>query len=160
MFLKASIDYGLRMLLYLAKHDRVCSSKEISENMLIPRDYLIQLAQIERHAGLIESRPGKNGGYIISKPANEITLLEILNAINNGEDEMEEPKHDIASARHTNDEVTHMLDIVTSSYAAFLDSITLDMLSKCFDGTVNAEVYLADRLKEESQRLTQNLATA
>ena len=54
MIFKASTDYGLRTLLYLADRDRVCSSKEISENAGIPRDYLIQLAQQERAAGLIE----------------------------------------------------------------------------------------------------------
>ena len=61
--LKASTDYGIRAILYLAAQGTTCSSKDIAHDMSIPRDYLIQLAQLLRNAGLIEARPGKHGGY-------------------------------------------------------------------------------------------------
>lgn len=46
MQLKASTDYGIRAILYLAAEKDVRSSKEIAREMSIPRDYLIQLAQL------------------------------------------------------------------------------------------------------------------
>ena len=42
MQLKASTDYGLRAVLYLAAQEQTCSSKDIAQDMSIPRDYLIQ----------------------------------------------------------------------------------------------------------------------
>ena len=58
MQLKASTDYGMRAILYLAAQGTTCSSKDIAEDMSIPRDYLIQLAQLLRNAGIIEALSG------------------------------------------------------------------------------------------------------
>ena len=55
MQFKASTDYGLRAVLYLAAQGHTCSSKDIAQDMSIPRDYLIQLAQLLRNAGIIEA---------------------------------------------------------------------------------------------------------
>jgi len=152
---KASTDYGLRTLLYLADRDRVCSSKEISENAGIPRDYLIQLAQQERAAGLIESRAGKNGGYIIARPASSITLLEVIDAID-GSGEQHHALH-----AHTEDVLLQRaMEAVLDSYNAYLDSITLDMLLDCASGHQNTEACLAACLQAESERLTQGSAPA
>ena len=81
MQLKASTDYGMRAILYLAAQGATCSSKDIAEDMSIPRDYLIQLAQLLRNAGIIEARPGKHGGYRLAKDASEISVLEIIKAL-------------------------------------------------------------------------------
>lgn len=81
MQLKASTDYGLRAVLYLAVRGETCSSKEIAERMSIPRDYLIQLAQLLRNEGILEAHPGKNGGYCLAKDPSDITLLDIMRAI-------------------------------------------------------------------------------
>ena len=72
MKLKASVDYGVRAVMYLAVKGETCSSREISEEMSVPRDYLIQLALRLRNAGIIKARPGKNGGYILAKAPADI----------------------------------------------------------------------------------------
>ncbi|WP_251212518.1 Rrf2 family transcriptional regulator [Adlercreutzia murintestinalis] len=153
MLLRASTDYGLRTLLYLAERGCVCSSKEISEKAGIPRDYLIQLAQQERQAGLIESRSGKNGGYIIAKPPAEITLLEVLNAINGDENSAARTRRDTPENAPALSNLFHVMDMVLSSYDAYLGSITLDMLMKCARDSVNAGHYLAECLNAASQQL-------
>ena len=76
MQFKASTDYGLRAVLYLAAQGHTCSSKDIAQDMSIPRDYLIQLAQLLRNAGIIEARPGKHGGYRLANDPSKITLLQ------------------------------------------------------------------------------------
>lgn len=156
MLLRASTDYGLRTLLYLAECGRVCSSKEIAEKAAIPRDYLIQLAQQERDAGLIESRSGKNGGYIIAKPPSQITLLEVINAINGAENNASRARRDMLDTSVLEvGAMQQVLDMVLSSYDAYLGSITLDMLMECARDSAKADIYLAQRLSAESQRLTQ-----
>ena len=81
MQFKASTDYGMRAILYLAAQGTTCSSKDIAQDMSIPRDYLIQLAQLLRNAGLIEARPGKHGGYRLAKEPSDITVLQIMKAL-------------------------------------------------------------------------------
>lgn len=82
--LNASQDYALRMCAHLARKGGTASSKEIAEATGSPRDYLIQLAQLLRNAGIIEARPGKHGGYRLAKPACEISSLEIVSAVYEG----------------------------------------------------------------------------
>ena len=83
MHFKASVEYGMRAVLYLAEKGSICSSREVADEMSIPRDYLIQLAQLLRNAGIIHARPGKNGGYSLAKDASEISMLDIFNALQN-----------------------------------------------------------------------------
>lgn len=153
MQLKASTDYGLRALLYLAMQDRVCSSKEISEKACIPRDYLIQIAQLERDAGLIESRSGKNGGYMIAKPACDISLLEVLNTLEAESHYSTKMRHTNRSSKLENDDIRKALDLIFSSYDSFLESITLDTLLNCSQDPEMATRFLAECLKQESMRL-------
>ena len=78
MKLKASQDYALSMVCYLARKGGIASSLEISEAEAVPRDYLIQIAQDLRNAGIIDAMPGKHGGYMLAKPADEISMLDVL----------------------------------------------------------------------------------
>jgi len=47
----------------------------------IPANYLVQILNELRNGGLINSRRGKQGGYSLAKPPSEVTLYEIVTAI-------------------------------------------------------------------------------
>ena len=81
MQLKITPDYAVRAMLYLAARDRVVSSGEVSHEMAIPHQYLINIMGSLRRAGLIDTHPGINGGYSLSRGADEITLLDIICAM-------------------------------------------------------------------------------
>lgn len=53
----------------------------IGERQAIPTRYLEQIFQRLRRAGLIESKRGPGGGYRLARPAAEIRLLEIVEAV-------------------------------------------------------------------------------
>lgn len=74
--------YGLYAMHYLAQHehDGPQSLKRIA-SVGIPRQYLEQLLGSLRRNGLIRSVRGANGGYQIAKPSGEITVLDILDAM-------------------------------------------------------------------------------
>lgn len=127
MQLKASTDYGLRAVLYLACRGGVCSSKAISEEMSIPRDYLIQLAQPLRRAGVIEARPGKNGGYSLAKDPSEITLFEVIAALDE-EANTARLRRDARKSLPMAEDVRRVYDAATSSYDAFFSGITIAVL--------------------------------
>ena len=70
--------YGLRAMVYLARAERICSAKEISQKEKIPFDFLEKIFSKLQQNGLIKSRRGTGGGYFLSKSPRKINVREIL----------------------------------------------------------------------------------
>ncbi|WP_165056563.1 MULTISPECIES: Rrf2 family transcriptional regulator [unclassified Adlercreutzia] len=128
MQLKASTDYGLRAVLYLAAQGGTCSSRDIAQGMSIPRDYLIQLAQLLRNAGIIEARPGKNGGYRLAKDPSEITLLQVIEALDEDAKDSTRERRDQRAHAAIAPDVRRAYERVLESYVAYFEGMTLDQL--------------------------------
>lgn len=153
MQLKASTDYGMRTVLYLAAQDTTCSSKDISQNMSIPRDYLIQLAQLLRNAGIIEARPGKHGGYSLAKDPAEISMLEVMEALGDDAKQSTLEKRFERKSSPMMQGVKDMYDLVQESFDAYLGSLTVDKLLDCVEDGKNADALLAGAFRREADRL-------
>lgn len=129
---KASVEYGMRAVLYLAEKGSVCSSREVADEMSIPRDYLIQLAQLLRNAGIVHARPGKNGGYSLAKDASEISMLDIFNALQN-----DRPRSERKEAEDASDllqDITAACSAVEREMEEYMSSITLqNMIERIHD---------------------------
>ena len=130
---KASVEYGMRAVLYLAEKGSICSSREVADEMSIPRDYLIQLAQLLRNAGIVHARPGKNGGYSLAKDASEISMLDIFNALQNDRLRAERKEaEESASALLKN--ITAACSAVEREMEEYMSSITLqNMIERIHD---------------------------
>jgi Rrf2 family transcriptional regulator, cysteine metabolism repressor len=76
-------EYGVRVMAHLAGTDaaRPVSLGSIAEAEGLPLAYLEHLVQRLRRQGLVESRRGAHGGYTLSRPAAEITMAEIVEAL-------------------------------------------------------------------------------
>ena len=129
---KASVEYGMRAVLYLAEKGSICSSREVADEMSIPRDYLIQLAQLLRNAGIVHARPGKNGGYSLGKDASEISMLDIFNALQN-----DRPRSERKEAEDASDllqDITAACSAVEREMEEYMSSITLqNMIERIHD---------------------------
>ena len=123
---KASVEYGMRAVLYLAEKGSICSSREVAEEMSIPRDYLIQLAQLLRNAGIIHARPGKNGGYTLAKDAFNISMLDVFNALQNDRPRAEHKEEEGAS--NLLREITAACSTVEREMEEYMSSITLQKM--------------------------------
>lgn len=75
------IQYGLRALAYLAGKDGPASATEIAGAEGIPGKYLEGILGQLTASGLLRSERGKNGGYRLSLPAAEVTVLSIVEAL-------------------------------------------------------------------------------
>lgn len=75
--------YGLRAVLDLAMNseEEAISLSSIAERQSISISYLEQLIAKLRKAGIVESKRGAQGGYILAKSANEISVGDILRAL-------------------------------------------------------------------------------
>lgn len=75
--------YGVRALFDIAFHNdgKPTQIREISERALIPARFLEQIFQELKKAGLIGSKRGPRGGYHLARPASEISLGDVLRAL-------------------------------------------------------------------------------
>jgi Rrf2 family iron-sulfur cluster assembly transcriptional regulator len=77
-------DYASRALLSLALHtDELAptSVRDIAERTGLPQPYLEQILLALKGAGLVRSKRGVGGGYVLARPALEITLSQIVSAV-------------------------------------------------------------------------------
>jgi Rrf2 family iron-sulfur cluster assembly transcriptional regulator len=76
-------DYAARALLSLALHgsEEPTSVKEIAERTHLPQPYLEQILLSVKGAGLVRSKRGVGGGYVLARAPAEITLADIVAAV-------------------------------------------------------------------------------
>ena len=132
MHFKASVEYGMRAVLYLAEKGSICSSREVADEMSIPRDYLIQLAQLLRNAGIIHARPGKNGGYSLAKDASNISMLDVFNALQN--DRLRSERKEAEDASDLLQDITAACSAVEREMEEYMSSITLQNMIERIHG--------------------------
>ena len=84
MKLSVKVDYACRVLAQLARRkffDELAHIEQLAEIEGVPANYLVQILSELRNGGLITSRRGKQGGYALARPAEEITLYDIVSLI-------------------------------------------------------------------------------
>lgn len=81
--LTKKIDYGLLAIAYIAGNygERVVNTKEIAETYSIPVELLAKILQRMVKEGLITSVSGPKGGYSLSKSPSDITVAQIISAL-------------------------------------------------------------------------------
>ncbi|HEV7943374.1 MAG TPA: Rrf2 family transcriptional regulator [Solirubrobacteraceae bacterium] len=90
MMFSTKAEYGVRVMVELARRasesvdgdgDPVIPLAEIAEHDGMPLAYLEHLVARLRKAGLLDSRRGSRGGYMLARPANQITMAEVVEAL-------------------------------------------------------------------------------
>jgi Rrf2 family protein len=83
MMFSTKAEYGVRVMTHLARRngDEPISLGSIAGAEGLPLAYLEHLVQRLRRAELVESRRGAHGGYSLAKPAERITMAEIVKAL-------------------------------------------------------------------------------
>lgn len=76
-------DYAIRTTICLAREGdgRLVSAPVIAQRMDVPRRFLPQIMQDLVRAGLVEGSPGRGGGYRLTRAPEEVSLLEVIEAI-------------------------------------------------------------------------------
>ncbi len=77
--------YGVSAMVDLHKHgaeDQPITLAAISERQFISLSYLEQLFRALRLGGLVRSIRGPGGGYLLTRPASEITVADVIRAVN------------------------------------------------------------------------------
>ncbi len=83
MKLNQATDYAIRSVLHLSglPFGQVMEAKLIAEEENIPMRFLLKIMRLLTQAGIVESYRGVNGGYALARNPSEITLLDVVEAI-------------------------------------------------------------------------------
>jgi Rrf2 family transcriptional regulator, iron-sulfur cluster assembly transcription factor len=128
-------EYGLLCMVYMAKHADMkwISIKEMSAQEHYPTAYIEKILQTLKKAGLLESQQGNHGGYALARPQAEITLKEIIDALEGGTFEVfcrPETREDIVCTHFCLCGVKPVWRKTKKLLDEFYGSITLETLTK------------------------------
>jgi Rrf2 family protein len=76
-------EYAIRGIVYLAKlpQGKVALISEIAEGTGVPQTFLAKIFQNFAKIGLVNSFRGTGGGFLLGRPAAQITLREVVEAV-------------------------------------------------------------------------------
>jgi FeS assembly SUF system regulator len=74
-------DYGIELLVRMAREDSLLSATDLSKQSELPLPVVGKVLKILAREKLLKSQRGAGGGYLLSRDAEEISLVEIINAL-------------------------------------------------------------------------------
>jgi Rrf2 family cysteine metabolism transcriptional repressor len=83
MLFSTRAEYGVRLMVELGRHagERPVALATVAESENLPLSYLEHLVAKLRKEGLVESQRGAHGGYRLGRPAEQIDMLEVVQAL-------------------------------------------------------------------------------
>jgi Rrf2 family transcriptional regulator, iron-sulfur cluster assembly transcription factor len=83
MRLSRSADYALRAMIYLAglPEGKAANGSAIADGTSVHLPILLKVLRVLVQSRLIESRPGAGGGFQLTLPATQISMLRVVEAI-------------------------------------------------------------------------------
>jgi Rrf2 family protein len=127
MKISQKLEYACRALAQLAKHhdgQTLTRLEDLAQREAVSGNFLVQILNDLRRAGLIESRRGQAGGYRLAHPPESIRLRQIVEAV--------DPsllQCSVARRGESGQSVRHAWDQIASSLQKSLDAITLKTLA-------------------------------
>jgi Rrf2 family nitric oxide-sensitive transcriptional repressor len=75
-------EYALRAMVFLGcQAGRPATTQRIAAGTKMPAGYLAKVLQALGRAGLVDAQRGLNGGYVLARPMEELTVLHVVNAV-------------------------------------------------------------------------------
>jgi Rrf2 family transcriptional regulator, cysteine metabolism repressor len=127
MKISQKLEYACRALAQLTKtYDSKTLTRldQLAQREAISANFLVQILNDLRRAGIIDSRRGAHGGYLLSRPAEGITLRQIVNAV-----EPSQLQNTALTEGESGPAVRHAWEAVSAKLATDLDKITLSNLA-------------------------------
>src|SRR5947209_3173464 len=122
-------EYALRAVVSLADSaGQPLTTQHIAKLTQVPLDYLSKVMQALGQCGLVESQRGKHGGFTLARPANRMTILDVLNAVDPLPRIRKCPLGLKAHGRHLCPLHRRLDDALGSVEKAFADTVISDLL--------------------------------
>jgi Rrf2 family protein len=127
-------EYGLRCLIQLARRggSQPVTIRQISESEGLSTAYVGKLMFLLQRADLVQSTRGVQGGYLLSKPARELTLFEVFQALDPSalDDVCEKFTGNESSCVHNGScAIKHVWNGLSAHINGYLEKVTLSDLA-------------------------------
>ncbi len=154
MLYSKSAEYAIQAMLYLAEREdkSLVMVGSIASAYNIPRHFLAKLVQTLNRSKLIESFRGRNGGIRLARPAEKITVLQIVNAI---EGPPPEEETCVIGLDVCSDEVVCPLHNQWQHIRSLVrDTLSNQTLANLAKGMHQKRQELANILRDQAQQIT------
>ena len=123
----AKADYALRACIQLAatEGEGHVKGERIAQAQEVPLKFLENILGDLRHAGLVRSQRGAEGGYWLARPAAEITLAEVIRAVEGPLANVRGVRPDSISYQGTAEPLKDVWIAVRASLRSVLEAVTL-----------------------------------
>jgi Rrf2 family protein len=130
MAVNASTEYALRALIEIySSKSGLISAQQLCDQQKLPKKFVEQLLTSLRNADILQSTPGARGGYSLARPADEITFLDVMLAV---DDNSLDPSCTANKGEHclgSDCRLTHFLDELSARQQKLFDSYTLKKIA-------------------------------
>ena len=77
-----TVEYALRAVIHLAHEAPAArTTAQVAEATRVPRDYLAKILQGLAKKGIVQTQRGVGGGLSLARPPAELTILDVVNAV-------------------------------------------------------------------------------
>jgi Rrf2 family protein len=83
--MSAGVEWAVHCCVVLSQADGPVSAQRLAEFHGISRTYLAKTLQALSRAGLVETVEGRVGGYLLARPAADLTVLDIVQVVDGRE---------------------------------------------------------------------------
>jgi Rrf2 family protein len=127
MKISQKLEYACRALVQLAQHHdgrTLTRLEDLAQREAVSANFLVQILNDLRRAGLVESRRGQSGGYLLARMPGVITLRHVVDAVNPSLLQCS-----VAREGESGQSVRFAWDQISSALQQALDAITLETLA-------------------------------
>ena len=126
MRVSAKADYAVRAAVELAAAESPpVKGESIAQAQEIPLKFLENILGELRHAGIVRSQRGTEGGYWLARPAEEITLADVIRAVEGPLASVRGSSPDTLKYEGTAQPLNKLWVAVRANLRAVLESVTL-----------------------------------
>jgi Rrf2 family transcriptional regulator, cysteine metabolism repressor len=79
--LNRKVDYALLILSYLYRNPEGGNAREVAAKFELSRAFVANILKVLCHKGFVASHRGVKGGYVLQRPADEVSLAELMEAL-------------------------------------------------------------------------------
>lgn len=129
MRLSARVDYALRAAAELAAAgEGPTTVGELAKGQEMPPKYLENILLQMRRAGLVRGQRGPEGGYVLARPANQISLADVIRAVDGPLANVRGERPELVGYTGAAQSLQHVWIALRASERAILEEVTLDQV--------------------------------
>lgn len=125
VYISAKVDYAVRALCSLAGSEHALTAEALAQSQGLPSKFLESILNDMRRAGLLTSQRGPDGGYRLARPAEQITVADVIRPLDGPLAEIRGLRPEAANYEGAAEHLQAVWVAVRASLRSVLDETTI-----------------------------------